>query len=187
MPTRLILVSTLLASGLLFSGCKVDTDLGIPCHLVKADPTDPTGKKGVPITEADFPDGEPQGDLISFGSTDCDNLVCVQDAANRNWTGDPTNVLMGYCSKPCIEGSATTCTPQQDTANDEDPGLKMSCRSLLLDSATMSRLCQTDPEKCAQYFGGTTSPYFCARGDGTGTVPTDGGTGNAGTPDSGTP
>lgn len=166
MPTRLILLSAL-ATCVLLTGCKVDTDLGVECPMVKRDPTDTDGSDGyrnVPITEGDFPDGEPQGDLISFGATKCEDLVCVQDAAHRTWTGDPSTPLTGYCSRPCVVGSATACAPQQELANDSDPDLQMSCRSLLLDPATMGRLCQADPDKCNQYFGNTTSPYFCARG-----------------------
>lgn len=172
MLTRPALFSALLATSLLLGGCKVDTDLGIQCPMVKADPndTDPSnGISSVAITEGDFPDGEPKGDLISFGAPGCEDLVCVQDLAHRTWTGDPSTPLIGYCSKPCVVGSASSCTPQSDTSNDEDPDLKMSCRSLLLDSATMGRLCQADPQKCAQYFGNTTSPYFCARGEVTST------------------
>jgi hypothetical protein len=167
MPTRLILFSALV-TGLLLTGCKVETDLGNQCGMVKRDPTDTDGTDGyrsVPITEGDFPDGEPQGDLISFGALGCEDLVCVQDAAHRKWTGNPSEPLIGYCSRPCVVGSATGCTPQGEISNDTDPDLKMACRSLLLDSATMGRLCQADPDKCAQYFGNTTSPYFCARGE----------------------
>lgn len=168
MRTRLILISALLATGVLLEGCKVTTDLGTPCVLVKRDPTDTDASDGirsVPIVEGDF-DTEPAGDLISFGAVECEDLVCVQDAQLRqtDWKNDPNHALTGYCSTSCVQGSTTGCSPQADATNDTNPDLKMSCRALLLDSATMGRLCQTDPAKCQEYFGNNTSPYFCARG-----------------------
>lgn len=177
MPTRLILFSALVITGLLLDGCKVSTDLGTPCVMVKRDPTDTNtadGIRSVPITEGDF-DTEPTGDLISFGAVECEDLVCVQDAQHRQWTNNPATALTGYCSRSCVQGSTTGCSPQADTGNDSDPAQKMDCRALLLDSATMGRLCQTDPAKCEQYFGNNTSPYFCARGA-TPAAPADGGT-----------
>jgi hypothetical protein len=169
MPKRLLLLSILIVGGLSFVGCSVSTDLGTPCVLVKADPTDTDASDGirsVPITQSDF-DTEPTGDLISFGAVECEDLVCVQDAKHRTWaTGDaaPTTALTGYCSRSCVAGSSSACTPQADEANDSNADLKMACRSLLLDEATMGRLCQADPQKCQAYFGNNKSPYFCARG-----------------------
>lgn len=153
-------------AGFVLEGCKVSTDLGTTCELVKRDPTDTSttgAARTVPIVEGDF-DTEPTGDLISFGAVECEDLVCVQDAQHRTWTNNPSTKLFGYCSRSCVTGNADACSPQADGSNDSDPSLMMACRSLLLDSATMGRLCQVDPAKCEQYFGNNTSPYFCARG-----------------------
>jgi len=146
--------------------CKADTDLGKPgCHLLKALPDG--GATNVIVAELSA--GK---DFLSFGSVECEDLVCVldQDAvsavlaqatANPAVLADPAT---GYCSHACAQGSTSGCTPQfQDLQN--DPSLVMSCRPLVLDNDTIAEICK-DPVKCQEYFNNSRSAFFCARGDG---------------------
>jgi hypothetical protein len=109
--------------------CKADTDLGKPgCHLLKALPDG--GATNVIVAELSA--GK---DFLSFGSVECEDLICVLDqngvadvlaqaTANPAVLGDPA---VGYCSHACAQGNTTGCTPQfQDLQN--DPTLTMSCR-----------------------------------------------------------
>jgi hypothetical protein len=146
--------------------CKADTDLGKPgCHLLKALPDG--GPTNVIVGELSA--GK---DFLSFGSVECEDLICVldQDAvaavlaqatANPAVLNDPA---MGYCSHACAQGNTTGCTPQyQDLQN--DPTLIMACRALVLDNDTIAEICK-DPVKCQEYFNNSRSAFFCARGDG---------------------
>ena len=141
-----------LSAVLLASGCQVTTQLGQSCVLVKKkDATSST-----PVLEKDI---APKQDFISFGATDCEDLVCVRDAESPH-DPDPEAVALGYCSQECVEGSSS-CTV---TSTDVDTALKdrMTCRSLLLDQASLERLKKDDPVAYRNTFGETNSPYFCA-------------------------
>jgi hypothetical protein len=144
--------------------CKTSTDLGKPdCHLLKKGPD----AGPVNVTIAELSAGK---DFLSFGSVECEDLVCVLDAkgvsvalaaatSNPSVLNDPA---LGYCSHACAQGSSSSCTPQFDDQQ-QDPALAMSCRQLVLDADTIAEICK-DPVKCQQYFDNNRSPFFCARG-----------------------
>lgn len=161
--TRVLLI---LASAVSLSmmACKADTDLGKPsCHLLKSGPDGGS----VNVIVAELSAGK---DFLSFGSVECEDLVCVLDVdavsnllaqatANPAVLSDPAT---GYCSHACAQGSTTGCTPQyQDLQN--DPSLVMGCRPLVLDNDTIAQICK-DPVKCEEYFNNSRSAFFCARG-----------------------
>jgi len=147
-------------------GCQDSTDLGKgPCHLVKQGPDG--GPVDVMVSELTL-----NKDFLSFGAVECEDLVCVLDkqgvsAVLAQAVSNPavlSNPALGYCSRACVQGSSTTCTPQFDDQQN-DPALAMSCQQLVLDQATIAAICQ-NPAKCAAYFDNNRSPFFCARGDG---------------------
>lgn len=143
--------------------CKVTTDLGTPCTLVKKDPGDDTGKRSLPMKESEVTAGK---DFISFGAVECEDLVCVRDSSYAPLAGTtplPTDDAKGYCSRPCLRCATTGC-PAANPDDDSNPLKRLGCRPLILDEATLNSICQTDAEKCKKYFGDTKSPYFCARG-----------------------
>ena len=151
-------LAVFLSVSLLASGCEVTTQLGKQCVLVKKPSADEQaqGIRSKPVLESEI---APKQDFISFGSTDCEDLICVRDAElPRN--SDPNAVALGYCSQECVEGSST-CTV---TSSDVDTALKnrMACRPLLLDQASLERLKRDDPVAYRNTFGETNSPYFCA-------------------------
>ncbi|HUM09316.1 MAG TPA: adventurous gliding motility lipoprotein CglC [Myxococcaceae bacterium] len=164
---RLVLVVAAVALSMM--ACKADTDLGKPgCHLLKALPDGgPTN-----VIVAELSAGK---DFLSFGSVECEDLICVLDqdgvstllaqaTANPAVLADPAT---GYCSHACAQGSTGGCTPQyQDYQN--DPTQVMSCRALVLDNDTIAEICK-DPVKCQQYFNNSRSAFFCARGGDGGT------------------
>ena len=143
----------------LFAACKISTDLGTPCFLVKANPDG--GTTAVRLREGDLPDAGK--DFIAFGATECEDLVCVRDS-NYPRNSDPNANATGYCSRACVPTSGAC--PAANSSDDNDPNKKLNCRALLLDDQTIAAICTQDPAKCNQYFGGTRSPYFCARGTG---------------------
>lgn len=149
-------VASALIGVLVVSGCRAKTDLGRPCTLVKKDPSD--AAKSVPLKESEISSGK---DFISFGATECEELVCVRDADVK--AGKPTDEAVGYCSSACIPGSSVKCL-NENPADDKDAAKKLKCRTLLLDEATLASLRTADPEAYKRYFGETTKPYFCARG-----------------------
>jgi hypothetical protein len=158
MPVRRSLVATLfLGVPLFFNACRVATDLGLPCQLVKKNPDG--GTTSVPILESDLPGGNK--DFISFGATECEDLVCVRDA-NVPRTGVPGAAAMGYCSRACVPNVSGAC-PAANKSDDSNPDKRLTCRALLLDEATLGAICTNDPSTC-QKLGDTRSPYFCARG-----------------------
>lgn len=132
------------------AGCRPDSPLNVPCTLVK-------GSDGgiVPILEADIKEGANK-DFISFGSTECEDFVCVRDA---NFKRDPdlTHAAMGYCSRSCLPNSEC---PAHDGADDTNAARKLTCRALLLDADTIAAICVAQP---TAPFCGVRSPYFCAR------------------------
>lgn len=159
MPSQLFIRMALLALLTMLEACRSPTDLGNPCIMVKKNPDG--GTTAVAIKEGELPDGGK--DFISFGAAGCENLVCVRDSAfPRN--PDPNADALGYCSSPCAANSGTC--PSANSADDNNPARRLNCRALLLDELTLAAICSSDPAKCFQYFGGTTSPYFCARGNG---------------------
>ena len=77
-----------LSAALLASGCEVTSELGKPCTLVrKATPEErPAGVRSTPVLESEI---APNQDFISFGSMDCEDLICVRDADVPSATRDP--------------------------------------------------------------------------------------------------
>jgi hypothetical protein len=123
--------------------CAASTDLGNECTLVKRNPD---GGQAIPIVEGDLP--LTKSDYISFGSPLCLE-ACGRDSEQAR-TGDNQAPVKGYCSH--------SCSTDSDCA-----GEGFTCRSLLLDEATLQAICTADPPKCRS-FGGTPKPLYCARG-----------------------
>lgn len=149
------------------AGCRAQTDLGAPCTLVRADPADTNpadGTNSIPILESEVTTGGTDGrDYISFGATECEDLVCVRD---RNFVGtrDQGSGAEGYCSRPCEPILTNQCPPQNE-ADTRDEAKVLNCRSLLVDQDVLDALRTSDPDKYKRYFGETTTPNFCARGN----------------------
>src|SRR5205823_1416087 len=78
-------------------------------------------------------------DAISFGATQCDDLVCVRDSSFPPTTPDAP--AQGFCSHSCA--STSSCVSASE--------LRLSCRDLLLDDAALG---QTE-------LGNSKSPLFC--------------------------
>ncbi|WNG45750.1 adventurous gliding motility lipoprotein CglD [Archangium minus] len=161
MSARLAL---LVGAALLCGGCEVPSDIGKPCVLVKKSTT---GQKFDPVTLADIGAGDK--DFISFGSLDCEDLVCVRDANSPIQTsgeGDALRVL-GYCSKSCVptdDGAPQLqdfCAVNHPEAS-ADVKERMSCRALLLDAEALEYMRKNQPEEYRATFGENASPYFCA-------------------------
>lgn len=153
---RPLLLPLLFAALALPAGCHVNTDLGRLCQLVKRNPDGGAGS--VPIVEGDLPGANK--DFISFGATECEDLVCVRDAYVPR-TGVATAAAAGYCSRSCVPNSSIGC-PAANSSDDTDPARKLGCRALLLDEQTLGAICSNDPATCQQ-LGDARSPYFCAR------------------------
>lgn len=158
----------LLALVLLASGCRVQTDLGRQCVLVRRDPASSPGEvRAKALTEAEVPPGR---DYISFGVTECEDFICVRDAsyvvpANT----PPTAEALGYCSRACEQQrgdspNLNTSCPAMEEAHNRDPALRLSCRALLLDPDTITAICNADRTLCERYFGDNRFSTFCARG-----------------------
>lgn len=146
-----------------FAGCKVPSDLGGPCKMVKRDPLIDGGRLFIRNKEIKV---GTMKDFISFGSADCENLVCVRDSDFPVPDGgfDPEAFADGYCSNRCTPGD--TC-PSFNEADDNDAKKRLTCRPLLLDTETLALICNGNAEdraKCKSYFGNTSKPDFCARG-----------------------
>ncbi|WP_224245962.1 adventurous gliding motility lipoprotein CglC [Hyalangium gracile] len=152
-------LAVILSAALLASGCEVTTELGKPCVLVKK-PTAEEEAQGIrskPVLESEI---APKQDFISFGATDCEDLICVRDADYpRN--SNPNEVAMGYCSQECVEGEDGDCEVT-DSSVDEALSSRIVCRSLLLDQTSLEDLKRADPVTYRRTFGETNSPYFCA-------------------------
>ncbi len=139
------------------TGCRVQTDLGAPCLMVKKDPTGT--QTSVPITEGEVTSGR---DFISFGAMECDDFVCVRDASSTRPSGATDSTpATGYCSRGCEQNEAC---PAANPEDDKIEALKLTCRALLLDTETINLLCREDEAQCRRIFGETRTPYFCARG-----------------------
>lgn len=137
-------------------GCRASSQLGEDCAMVKRDPNVDGGR--LYVTNGELKAGASK-DFISFGSTDCDDLICVRDSFYAPADGgglNPNETARGYCSRSCIAG-----TPCVSSAG------RMQCRPLLLDEETLRALCngsEADRAKCKAYLGSSSSPDFCARG-----------------------
>jgi hypothetical protein len=151
-------LAVFLSAALLASGCEVTTQLGKPCVLVKKPSAEEEaqGIRSKPVLESEI---APKQDFISFGSTDCEDLICVRDAESSR-DPDPNAAAQGYCSQECVEGSSTC--EVTDSSVPESLRTRMTCRSLLLDQASLERLKKDDPVTYRNTFGETNSPYFCA-------------------------
>lgn len=148
------------ATTLLAVSCAPSSGLNLGCTLVKKDPTDSTGQRSTFITNADIKSNAAR-DVISFGAVECEDLVCIREGG-APLVGTDTDVVKGWCSRPCPENSTDKC-PSDDPALDKVPLSKLSCRKLLLDEAALAALKTQDPALFKRYFGDTTSPFFCAR------------------------
>ncbi|NOK19212.1 adventurous gliding motility lipoprotein CglC [Corallococcus carmarthensis] len=160
-----------LSAALMLGGCDVKTELGKPCTLVRkatAEEQETQGRKFVEIHEKDIAADQ---DFISFGSLDCEDLVCVRDDQSPR-SENPEAFAQGYCSKECVQGTTTGCTITR-TVDDVEEGLKdrMTCRPLLLDQDTLDAIKVADEGFYRRTFGENNSPYFCA-----GATPTSQGT-----------
>ncbi|RKG64141.1 gliding motility protein [Corallococcus sp. CA054B] len=156
-----------LSAALMLGGCDVTTELGKPCQLVRratAEEQEAQGRKFMEIQEKDIAVDQ---DFISFGSLDCEDLVCVRDDLSPR-SDNPEAFALGYCSKECVQGSTTGCEITR-TVGDVEEGLKdrMTCRPLLLDQDTLDAIKIADEGFYRRTFGENNSPYFCA-----GAVPT---------------
>ena len=166
---RHLLLGAVLLGVTLFA-CTSSTDLGETCNPVKALPDG-----GVTyVLVGDLSAGK---DFISFGATECSDLVCVVDQelasqelsqAQRDAGLSLSSPAIGYCSTACVQGNDSTCSPQYNNQQNQ-PALAMTCRELLLDPALIAEICSS-PAKCEEYFGSNRSSFFCARG-----APADGG------------
>jgi hypothetical protein len=156
--------------------CDTGGDLNQPCELVKSGPDG----GAVPLTEGELPTSHT--DFISFGSPDCDALLCVRDADYpRDADG---GVAYGYCSVACTPGANSDQCQSYDSSLDSDKaacgspadckvtaqclnGLcqtQLNCRALLLDATTLQAICANDAGACQELFNGQSEPFFCARG-----------------------
>ncbi|MCP3097708.1 adventurous gliding motility lipoprotein CglC [Myxococcus sp. K15C18031901] len=160
--SALILTSTALFLG----GCKVSSEIGKPCNLVrKATPEELAqgSDKTVDMLEKEVTSTQ---DVVSFGAVECEDLICIRDSAYPRELGPDGNVnenaiARGYCSKPCVEGS--NACEVKDTS-DVEPNLpgRMACRPLLLDQDTLDAIRSADEAFYRRIFGENNSPYFCA-------------------------
>ena len=174
---RHLLVGAVLVSAALVA-CTASTELGKPCTPVKklqdgGTPCNPPAPANC-VTVGELSAGK---DFVSFGATECEDLVCVVDQesasrqlseAQRDAGAGLDSAATGYCSRACVQGNDSTCTPQYQDMQSV-PGNAMTCRELVLDPAIIAEICK-DPVLCERYFGSNRSSFFCARG-----APTDGG------------
>ena len=170
MSPRLVLLA---ATALLCIGCKVDSDVGVPCVLVKKGPDGGT----TPLKETDLTADQ---DFISFGSVECDRFVCVSDRAyagtgpadagttTDGGTADGGTAdggaadLYGYCSRPCVETQPAACEVNNPLVTDPTLKTRMGCRPLLLDQEVLNQLKESNPQLYEQTFGDNASSHFCA-------------------------
>jgi hypothetical protein len=149
----------LLSAAFLLGGCEVTTELGKPCFLVRAATQaelQAGSTRAVRMKEKDLTVGQ---DFISFGSAECEDLICVRDAAFAGST-NPDEDAQGYCSRACVsEGSECTVTDTEVPATLRE---RMACRALLMDNEALARLKAADPVTYRNTFGENNSAYFCA-------------------------
>lgn len=162
MDLKRTLLATI-AVGVVVGGCTAATDNNRPCTLVKKGPNG----TAVAITEGELTAKAGfSKDFITFGTVECEDLVCARDSNFKPTNTDPTLPAQGYCSRPCAQNSKC---PSFDPKMDTVPSTALNCRPLLLDETTLKEVCK-DPGAC-QSVNNVQSPYFCARGS----VAADGG------------
>ncbi len=145
------------------AACRPASDLGNQCKMVKRDPTVDGGRLFILNKEIRIGASK---DFISFGSVECEDLVCVRDAQFPVPEGGfpPEGIANGYCSRGCQIGTACLSA---SAADDNDAKRRLTCRPLLLDAETLRLICngsEADRAKCKAYLGNAESPDFCARG-----------------------
>jgi hypothetical protein len=160
MSPRLVI---LLSAALVFTGCSVTNDLGRTCTLKRKATdaeiaADPNGPRSRDILMSEL---APDQDYISFGVTDCDDLICIRDAEAQLEPG-PKGEALGYCSRACPEGKGPEVCEVTDTGAIDKLEERIACRSLLLDTKTLERLRLENPDEYRRTFGETLSPFFCA-------------------------
>jgi hypothetical protein len=143
---------------LVMTGC-TNTDIGDPCVLVKKDPTDTDpsdGTRSIPIKWDEIKDRQQQ-DFISFGATECEDLVCVLSTGHwpSNWSNDLNAAAVGECSTQCSGQGAQGACVTGDNSIDSSPDA-FTCRALVLDPEVLAAKRLEDPSF-------PQSPYFCAR------------------------
>ncbi|WIG96215.1 adventurous gliding motility lipoprotein CglC [Myxococcus sp. SDU36] len=156
----------MMSAALLSGGCEVASEIGKPCTLVrKATPEELAAGSdpAVAILEKEIAS---QQDFISFGSVNCEDLICVRDqdyprALNEDGSVNGDAEARGYCSKPCVEGGSSCDVTDTDNVNPDLPG-RMSCRPMLLDQDTLDALRSADEAFYRRTFGENNSPFFCA-------------------------
>ncbi|QQR46817.1 adventurous gliding motility lipoprotein CglC [Myxococcus xanthus] len=157
----------MMSAALLLGGCEVASEIGKPCALVrKATPEESAANNNsatMPILEREI---AAQQDFISFGSVNCEDLICVRDQdypreLNADGTVNGDAPAMGYCSKPCVEGGSSCEVTDTDDVNPDLPR-RMSCRPMLLDQDTLDALRSADEAFYRRTFGENNSPFFCA-------------------------
>lgn len=168
MSARLAL---LVGAALLCGGCEVASDIGKPCVLVRKataqeQQAEPDREPFRVIMENQLQAGQ---DFISFGSVECEDLVCVRDAAfDPKLAADADlakEAAKGYCSKACVPpDNAQLQNPCAVNHPGADAQVKetMSCRPLLLDQKALDDLRANDPVTYRATFGDNASPNFCA-------------------------
>jgi hypothetical protein len=106
---------------LIASSCQKN-DLNTPCRLAKANPDG-----GVPlaIKESELRNATVKKEFVSFGASECEELVCVRDSLFTSDAGDDSSA-MGYCSRPCVDSSA--CLSSDAKLNTGTSAL--SCRTV---------------------------------------------------------
>jgi hypothetical protein len=171
MSARLAL---LVGAALLSGGCEVASDIGKSCVLVRKATqaeidAEPNREHFREILEGELQAGQ---DFISFGTVECEDLVCVRDAAFQP-TFDPELTeeqrkqvaAKGYCSVACVPPDETEllnpCAVNHPQA-EEQVKETMSCRPLLLDQKALDDLRASNEELYENTFGDTASPNFCA-------------------------
>jgi hypothetical protein len=146
------------------AGCKASSQLGEECVMVKRNPNVDGGRLFVTNRELEAGAGK---DFLSFGSTDCEDFICVRDSDYARPDGgalNPNEPAKGYCSRSCSIGDGC---PSFSAELDRNPSTRMTCRALLLDADTLRALCNgsaADRANCTAHFANTTSSDFCARG-----------------------
>ena len=105
-----VLVFASLGAGL--TGC-VKSDLGTECVLVRKGDVD-GGDAVAFLTNADVSKGRV---YISYGATECEDLVCVRDENFPEDTANPGLPAKGYCSKLCVPQDGPTLNNNCPAAN----------------------------------------------------------------------
>lgn len=154
-------------SGVGLAGCTEQRDLGTRCILIRRGAEGGSSRQDILNRELTNPSEE----FVSFGVTDCEDLVCVRDADFEPQNTAPDAPAEGYCSAPCTPQTSSGPLATDPCATgrseiDDDPAQRFTCRQMLMDEETLAAIKAEDEATYRRYFGGTETPYFCARGDG---------------------